>query len=214
MSDHQTPILIVGTDPEARIALEIADSLDVLAFGFITEEPDEVNKEMNDILVVAELGQKDADTLLNDKNVKVVIAATQASDRRDLMEAVKTHDAEMVTLVHPSAQISQHAKLEKGCLVNAGVTISPNVLVGDFAYIGAQVSIDVDAEIGDFCTINDGARIGRGCFVDEDAYIGHGAILFPGVKVGHKAMVAAGAVVLQDVPDDASVVGNPAKAVG
>lgn len=213
MAEHQTPILIVGTDAEARIALEIADQLDVLVFGFLTEEPEEVSKEINDILVVAELGKKDADTLLNDANVKVVIAATKPQDRRDLAEALKGTKPEVITFVHPTSTVSQHARLEKGCLVNAHTSIAPNVLIGEHTYLGAHVSIDVDTEIGDYCTINDGVRIGRGCFVEEEAYLGHGAVIFPGVKVGHKAMVAAGAVVLQDVPEEASVVGNPAQAV-
>ena len=213
MAENQTPILIVGTDPEARIALEIADQLDVLVFGFLTEDPEEVTREMNDILVVAELGKKDADTLLDDENVKLVVAATQPSDRRDLAEAIKGSKAEVISLAHPSAQVSQHVKVEKGNLIGAGSSIAPNVIIGEFSYIGAQVSIDVDVEIGEYSTINDGVRIGRAAFIDEEVYIGHGAIIFPGVKIGHKAVVAAGSVVLQDVPEEGSVFGNPAKPV-
>jgi acetyltransferase-like isoleucine patch superfamily enzyme len=44
-------------------------------------------------------------------------------------------------------------------------------------------------------------------------YIGVGAIILPGVTVGHNAVVGAGAVVTRDVPDNATVVGVPARVV-
>jgi acetyltransferase-like isoleucine patch superfamily enzyme len=45
----------------------------------------------------------------------------------------------------------------------------------------------------------------RGC------RIGGGAVLLPGVEVGADAFVAAGAVVVEDVPPGSLVVGVPAR---
>lgn len=47
--------------------------------------------------------------------------------------------------------------------------------------------------------------------VGDWAKVGAGAIILPRVKVGNYAQVAAGAVVTKDVPDEALVVGCPAK---
>ena len=44
-------------------------------------------------------------------------------------------------------------------------------------------------------------------------FVGTGAILTPGVLIGRHAVVAAGAVVVSDVPDEAHVAGVPAKTV-
>jgi hypothetical protein len=46
------------------------------------------------------------------------------------------------------------------------------------------------------------------------ASIGANATLLPGITVGRGAMVGAGAVVTSDVPEDAIVVGNPARITG
>ncbi|WP_327256005.1 CatB-related O-acetyltransferase [Streptomyces sp. NBC_01244] len=52
---------------------------------------------------------------------------------------------------------------------------------------------------------------GRGdTVVGNDVWIGYGAMVMPGVRIGHGAIVAAGAVVVDDVPDYGIVGGNPA----
>ena len=50
--------------------------------------------------------------------------------------------------------------------------------------------------------------------VRRGASLGAGCIVLPGVVIGEFAMVAAGAVVTHDVPDQALVVGVPARQVG
>ncbi|MBI3948966.1 MAG: N-acetyltransferase [Acidobacteria bacterium] len=52
-----------------------------------------------------------------------------------------------------------------------------------------------------------------GPHVKRGARIGGGAVLFPGITVGCDAVVAAGAVVMRDVPDRKLVAGNPAKVI-
>jgi len=46
--------------------------------------------------------------------------------------------------------------------------------------------------------------------IGEDCWIGGGAIILPGVTIGNRVIVAAGSVVVDDVPDDVLVAGNPA----
>ncbi|MFC8718571.1 CatB-related O-acetyltransferase [Kitasatospora sp. NPDC057198] len=53
---------------------------------------------------------------------------------------------------------------------------------------------------------------GRGdTTVGHDVWIGYGATVMPGVRIGHGAIVAAGSVVVDDVPDYGVVGGNPAR---
>ena len=47
--------------------------------------------------------------------------------------------------------------------------------------------------------------------VADGASIGSGATILGGLRIGARALVGAGAVVTRDVPDDATVAGNPAK---
>lgn len=49
--------------------------------------------------------------------------------------------------------------------------------------------------------------------IEDEASIGAGSVIVPGVKIGRQAMVAAGSVVLSDVPPNTLVAGNPARAI-
>ena len=49
-----------------------------------------------------------------------------------------------------------------------------------------------------------------GIKVGEDCWIGGGSVICPGVTIGDRVVVAAGSVVVHDVPDDVLVAGNPA----
>ncbi|MFJ2739511.1 CatB-related O-acetyltransferase [Streptomyces sp. NPDC087440] len=47
----------------------------------------------------------------------------------------------------------------------------------------------------------------------NDVWLGYGVTVMPGVRIGHGAIVAAGSVVVSDVPDYGIVGGNPAKLI-
>jgi acetyltransferase-like isoleucine patch superfamily enzyme len=53
--------------------------------------------------------------------------------------------------------------------------------------------------------------VSRPVVIEDDAWIGIGAIVLKGVRIGRGARVAAGAVVTRDIPEGATVAGNPAR---
>lgn len=206
-------IMILGTGPEARVALDVALSLDILVFGFLTDDVETQNQEINDLLVIAALGTSDADTLLSDENMRVVVAQMDGQARKDMVAQLGGGSAQVEGLLHPQHDISSYSQLGIGNVLLAGTTIMSNSVVGDYNWIGAGVSIGPDSVVGNYCTIEDGARIGKNVRIADEARIGAGAIIYAGVEIGPKAMIAAGAVVLQDIPEQATVFGNPAQVV-
>jgi len=121
------------------------------------------------------------------------------------------------------------------CILGNGVRIEGNVTIGNKCKVQNYALIYGDCEIGS------GVFIGPGAIITNDKYphatnpdgtvqrdgqwerghtvimpnatIGAGAILIAGVVVGAGAMVGAGAVVTHDVPEGATIVGNPARLI-
>jgi len=57
----------------------------------------------------------------------------------------------------------------------------------------------------------DRVRLVKPVFIEDYVWIGHRASIAPGVRIGQGAIVGMGAVVFEDVPPLAIVIGNPAK---
>lgn len=86
------------------------------------------------------------------------------------------------------------------------------VTIGDKTQIGPGVQILTADHPRDPATRATGLEFGRPISIGANVWIGAGAILLPGVTVGDDALIGAGAVVTRDVPEGATVVGNPARA--
>ncbi len=92
--------------------------------------------------------------------------------------------------------------------IEPGAIIREQVEIGDNAVIMMGAVINIGAVIGPGTMIDMGAILGGRATVGRNCHIGAG-----GVHVGKNAVVAAGAVVIEDVPENAVVAGCPARVV-
>ena len=103
-----------------------------------------------------------------------------------------------------------------------GVDILPRARIGGGCIIAHGIGLVVGgySVIGEDCTLLHGVTLGEARFdeidyprVGDRVTIGAGATLLGGITVGDDAVIAAGAVVLADVPAGATVAGVPARVI-
>jgi serine O-acetyltransferase len=162
------------------------------------------------------------------------LAAAKARDpaARDVsrLEILLTYGGVQALLAHRVA----HALYEHGVPVLprliayvsrmiTGVEIHPAAKIGQALFIdhGAGVVIGETAEIGDDVTLYQGVTLGGTGFeqgkrhptVGDEVVVGSGAKLLGPIRVGDRAKVGANSVVIDDVPPNSTVVGNPGHVV-
>jgi serine O-acetyltransferase len=104
-----------------------------------------------------------------------------------------------------------------------GISLSHGTSIGSGLYIGHTTGIVVNdfAVIGKNCNLSQGVTIGqtnRGKrkgtpVIGDNVYIGPGAKVIGGIRVGNNVAIGANCVVLEDIPDNAVVVGVPGRIV-
>lgn len=125
------------------------------------------------------------------------------------------------------------ARIEPGAIMREQVQIGKNavIMMGAVLNIGAVVGegtmIDMGAILGGRATVGSNCHIGAGAvlagviepasatpvIVEDDVLIGANAVVIEGIRIGKGAVVAAGAVVVSDVPAGAVVAGCPARVI-
>jgi len=113
--------------------------------------------------------------------------------------------------------ISQRGRHRTGIEIHPGATIGKGLFIDH----GMGVIIGETAEIGDNVTIYQGVTLGgtgkdtgkRHPTIGDGVVIGAGAKVLGPFNVGAGAKIAAGAVVLDEVPPNATAVGVPARIV-
>lgn len=125
------------------------------------------------------------------------------------------------------------ARIEPGAIIREKVDIGKNavIMMGAIINIGAVIGdgtmIDMGAILGGRATVGSNCHIGAGAvlagviepasatpvIIEDGVLVGANAVIIEGVHVGKNAVVAAGAVVIDDVPDNAVVAGCPARVI-
>jgi serine O-acetyltransferase len=133
------------------------------------------------------------------------------------VQAVLTH--RVAHALHESGLPLLPRVLAQGSRIATGVEIHPAARIGDDFFIdhGSGVVIGETAEIGSRVTIYQGVTLGGTGFqrgkrhptIEDNVTIGSGAKLLGPIRVGHGAKVGANTVVIEDVPANSTVVGNP-----
>lgn len=116
-------------------------------------------------------------------------------------------------IVHPSSYVSPRAALSEGVAVARFCVVNVNARVGKCVLISENSGVYHDCAVGDFTSIMPAVRISGNVSVGKRAYIGVQAAVRQGLAIGSDTVVGMGSVVIRDVPDGCTVVGNPARII-
>jgi sugar O-acyltransferase (sialic acid O-acetyltransferase NeuD family) len=141
----------------------------------------------------------------------IVLGVGNSGLRRRWRERALSNGLQVPVIIHPHAWVSPAARLGAGAVVMAGAIIQARAVIGDGVIINTAASVDHDCRIGSYSHCAPGARLAGGVSIGEECMVGMMACVIEGRSVGAKAMIAAGAVVIHDVPDGQRVAGVPAR---
>ncbi|MBR4235027.1 MAG: 2,3,4,5-tetrahydropyridine-2,6-dicarboxylate N-acetyltransferase [Clostridia bacterium] len=155
-----------------------------------------------------------------DKNSEYITDFELELDRRN--SAVPLIDLENINArIEPGAYIRERAEIGDRAVVMMGAVINIGAVIGEGTMIDMNAVVGGRAIVGKNCHIGAGAVLAGvvepasavPVHVGDGVLVGANAVVIEGVQIGAGAVVAAGAVVTENVPENAVVAGVPARII-
>ncbi|MNI67745.1 putative acetyltransferase EpsM [compost metagenome] len=118
---------------------------------------------------------------------------------------------EIPTIIHPNSILSKFCQIDYGTVILAGVVVSANANIAKGCILNTSSTIDHDCIIGKGVHISPGVNVSGTVTINDCTWLGVGAKISNNITIGSNVVVAAGAVVISDIPDSVMIAGVPAQ---
>ena len=207
------PVIIFGANGIGMAAYEIFRSHNLMVFGFLDDQEGIHGKEIDDVTV---LGSTNDDGYLKyiGHKCEAFVATDDNEERKGIVKMLNDRRKVMpVNAVHRNASLAKSISISHGNFIDDGVVVGANSIIGNHNLIHAGAILEYEVRIHNFIQIGAGALINAGVTIKEEAFIGTGSIIVSGITIGKNARIGAGSVVIENIENNTTVFGNPAKPV-
>ena len=193
------PIVILGGGGHAKVLIDALLLCGATINGVLDPRNAKGSVVLADVRVIGD------DTQLDSYDPKAILVVNGLGSlpgqtkRHELYQQLAERNYRFANVIHPTAIISNFAKLAEGVQVMAGSVIQAGTEIGSNTIINTRASIDHDCVIGKNVHIAPGAVLSGDVVVEDGVHIGTGASVIQGIRIGAGAVIGAGATVSKDV---------------
>lgn len=193
---------LIGYSGHAYVVIEAAQSNDIEFSGYY----DMIEKEINPYNLQY-LGNESPE-LVTQNNWFVAVGNNIL--RRKIYERLK-HFGNCLTIIHKTTTISTSSCIENGTFISAGVVVNALTHICEGVILNTSSIVEHECKVGMFSHIGPGAVLAGNVIVGENTFIGANSVVKEGIKIGNNVVIGAGTVVIKDIPDNITIMGNPGK---
>ncbi|MBH0042052.1 acetyltransferase [Pseudoalteromonas sp. SWXJZ10B] len=201
-------LAIVGASGHGKVIADIAEQLGFIVNFYDDAYPSKTHIEHWPIHgTCADLiALNNISTAPND----VVVAIGNNNIRQQKILLLQQNGFNLITLIAPTAVISQYATIAQGSVVFAGAIINAFANIGIGCIVNTSAIIEHDCAIGDFTHICPNTALAGGVIIGSKSWVGIGSQIKQLIVIGENCMIGAGSTVIKNIPDNVTAFGSPA----
>lgn len=200
-------LIIIGAGGYAKSVLDSVDIYNYEITGFIDEFSK--NKTHLGYPILAH----DLDELKNSKSYVYFIAIGNNEKRKAWYDKLSVRRLRMINVVDRSAIVSPRATLGTCCFVGKFAVINSKAMVNDNCIINTRALVEHGCKLEKHVNLSTNAVLNGDVIVGEGSFIGSCSVTIGQLVIGNWSTVGAGAVVINDIGNNVTVAGVPAKVI-
>lgn len=208
MNKHKT-LIIIGAGGHGRVVADCAQSLGCYTNINFLDDCFTERKHNHSWSIVGPI----ADWPKYQDNADFIVAFGNNALRASLLQQLIAAQANVTTLIHPSAAVSKHATIARGVVIFANAVINIGARIDEGCIINTGATIDHDCHIHAYCHISPGVNIAGGVEIGQYSWLGIGSTIIEYIALAQNTQTGAGAVVTQPTKSNTLYVGIPARPV-
>jgi sugar O-acyltransferase (sialic acid O-acetyltransferase NeuD family) len=123
-------------------------------------------------------------------------------------------DTKYFTFIHPTAQImSDDVIINEGCFIGANSIITCNVKLGKHSLLNRGVHIGHDSIVGDYFSAMPGSIVSGNVIIGNKVYMGTNSTIREKIKITDNVVIGLNSGVLKDINKSGVYVGTPVKQI-
>jgi len=173
--------------------------------GFLDDDINKIGKKLWDIPV---LGRIDNIHKFND--ISVVIGVANPKIKKNILKKIGNGFV-FPNFISKNTWISNKVTIGKGVIIYPNVSINHESSIDDYVVINMNCAIGHNTTIKKYCSLAPGVNFAGFTYVDPFVEVGIGVSTVQQIKIGEGSIIGGQTMLVKDVPDGATVVGNPGR---
>lgn len=158
------------------------------------------------------LGGLDYLTTHRNEDICIALATANPLAKAKILNAIGSEsNLNFPSFIHPKVWLGEGVTVGLGTIIYPGVSINYETSIGDFCTINMNCAIGHNCALSTGVTLSPGVNLGGFTGIGEHSFLGIGASTIQGIIIGEESTIGGMSMVLKEVPDRTTVVGNPAK---
>lgn len=145
--------------------------------------------------------------------VPILLGIGDNHARKTLYHSLKSKGFALPSIAHPSAIISDSAKLAEASVIMPQAVINAEATVSTGCIVNTSSVIEHDCVLEEFVHISPKVALAGNVTIGKYTHMGIGSTVIQGLVIGENTVIGAGASVINDIPSNVKAVGIPAKVI-
>ena len=196
-------LIIIGAGGHGKVCANIAE--DMQMWDEIHFLDDHKKGYINGHRILGPIALNDLDFDHSD----FFVGLGDSRTRETLMNELKSNEALIATLIHPTAHVSKYVSIGLGSVIMPNATLNTCVRCGHGVIINSGAIVEHDSNVHDYAHLSPGVTLSGGVTIGEHTWVGTGSTVINNINISKNILIGAHSLVIRNLNEKGTYYGVP-----